>query len=155
MRIAPWFEIKSALELFRLSQAALHHDDLEALTGDIPGIAKHYITVGESGVDVGSRAWYDSAGDRIKAIVKLADLLEAYHFLVMERQMGNWYLLDHKMNVRKDIEDHISLHPEWPDFVFERCDVWMTNVENELSKAYGRKNGPTTSTEESSERGVT
>lgn len=155
INIAPWFNISSITDIFRLSQAALHHDDLEALTGDLPGIAKHYITVDESGVDVGSRVWYDSAGDRIKSIVKLADLLEAFHFLAMESQMGNWYLLEHKINVRADVVAYIRSHPEWPQFVFDQCDRWMSQIEREISKPYGRKsNGSVTGAEDGAERSV-
>ena len=155
INIAPWFGINDVLELFLLSQAALHHDDFEALTGDIPGIAKHYIAVDESGVDTGSRVWYDSAGDKVKSIVKLADLLEAFHFLAIESQMGNWYLFEHKTNVRLDVENYIKSHTEWPEFVFDYCDHWMSQAEAEISRAYGRKgNELTASAEDSLKRGV-
>jgi hypothetical protein len=152
IRIAPWFKISSALELYRLSQAALHHDDNEALTGDIPWTAKGYVKEGENGVDTGAALWYDSAGDRIKSIVKLADLLEAYHFLAMEMQTGNWYLIEHKISMRERIMEFIADH-NWDVDVSVECDKWMSMVESTLSQTYRGKHGPAASTEDGAEGG--
>jgi 5'-deoxynucleotidase YfbR-like HD superfamily hydrolase len=151
MRISPWFSIYNSLELFRLSQAALHHDDNEALTGDIPWTARDYVKKDENRIDTGAATWYNSAGDRIKAIVKLADLLEAYHFLTMEMQTGNWYLVEHKVSMRNRIMEFIS-EQGWDSKISAECDDWMSLVETTLSQTFGENRGSITSTEDSPKR---
>jgi len=87
-----WFDIRDTERLDRISQLALHHDDDEAVTGDIPSPAKHILS--EEWLDSRARLWYN-APSPLRDIVKLADLMEMYRFLVMEVLMGNRYVDDY------------------------------------------------------------
>ena len=136
MKLAPMFGITDFLGVLQLSQAALHHDDQEALTGDMPTTAKHYIEEGESGVDMPGRLWYTQASDRTREIVKLADLLEAFHFINMEIKMGNKYLIKHKAGAKARILEFAMNHPDWPTKVFDECVIWMRTMENSQSQIY-------------------
>ena len=136
IKLAPYFGIDDFEEMFELSQAALHHDDDEAVVGDIPGPAKVYIQTDEKGVDVGATAWYTDASDEFKDIVKLADMLEAYHFLAMEFNMGNSYIRSHRASLKGDIMDYIYRHPDWPDSIVEICTIWMNSIEIQISKVH-------------------
>jgi 5'-deoxynucleotidase YfbR-like HD superfamily hydrolase len=45
LRIAmQWFRISRVETLYFISQVALHHDDDESITGDIPGPSKHILS---------------------------------------------------------------------------------------------------------------
>jgi 5'-deoxynucleotidase YfbR-like HD superfamily hydrolase len=136
MRLAPLFNIDHAVEQFILSQAALHHDNKEALTGDIPSTAKGYTTIGENGVDTDPRGWYTGASDEIKAIVKLADMLEMFHFMAIEMKMGNRYIRNHKIRMQRAINKHIAKHPEWPETIHQTCRAWMAWVEVSVSETF-------------------
>ena len=81
-----WFRIANVKELHEISQLALHHDDEEAITGDIPSPAKEPKSEAEIEEDLKFVAY---------AIVKLADIMEAYWFLRMEIAMGNQYVAEH------------------------------------------------------------
>jgi 5'-deoxynucleotidase YfbR-like HD superfamily hydrolase len=116
--------------------AALHHDNKESLTGDIPSTAKGYVGVGENGVDTDPRGWYTRADDQIKAIVKLADMLEMYHFMATEMKMGNRYIRNHKVRMQRAIDKHIAKHPEWPETIHQTCRAWMAWVELSVSETF-------------------
>lgn len=136
IKLAPYFKIVDFEDLFELSQAALHHDDDEAVLGDIPGPAKAHVHTDEKGVDVGATAWYTDSSDAIKAIVKLADMLEAYHFLTMEFKLGNVYLRNHRVELRGKIFKHISNYPGWPIVLREICGDWMAATHDEASRVH-------------------
>ena len=138
VRIAPWFKLRDMCELFALSQGALHHDDVEALTGDIPTYAKYYLRENEKIVDTDAGAWYDGLPDNLKAIIKLADLLEAFNFLAIEVKMGNRYVIKHRSGLRQKIHDFIR-EQNWPTVVEAECRSWMVEAELEPSRIYGRR----------------
>ena len=77
-----WFHIEDTEKLYRISQLALHHDNLEVLSGDLPAMVKPYFAEKEFAEDHKDLVpWsYDPDPD-IRMIVKLADKLEGYHFL--------------------------------------------------------------------------
>jgi hypothetical protein len=137
IRIAPWFELH-IFELFALSQGALHHDDLEAITGDLPTTAKDYIHKSEGGVDTEAGVWYDTLPDDLKRIIKLADLMEAYHFLCLELKMGNRYVIRHKRGIKQAIVEHINQFSHWPADVGKNVHDWMVLTDTEPSKRYTR-----------------
>ena len=117
--------------LFEISQAALHHDDDEAVTGDIPSPAKMYVHT-EKWVDVQARAWYDDASPETKAIVKLADLLEAYHFLALEIRMGNMYVTNHQMGLKTRIME--LLNADWCEKIKHVVVYWMGRTDLEVGR---------------------
>jgi len=97
-----WFNIRDTERLDRISQLALHHDDDEAITGDIPSPAKHILS--EEWLDNRARLWYN-APSPLQGIVKLADLMEMYRFLVMEVLMGNRYVDDYLAGILNKMAD--------------------------------------------------
>jgi 5'-deoxynucleotidase YfbR-like HD superfamily hydrolase len=92
-----WFSVNSAESLDELTQIALHHDDDEAVTGDIPAPSKWVL--GEKYLDTTRDLWYNRDG-ALHRIVKLADKMEAFWFMVMEAKLGNQYV----KNYQKELE---------------------------------------------------
>lgn len=110
LRIAiNWFDIEDEKELYWLMRWALEHDDLEALTGDLPAMVKPYFdeeAVAMEHLDVGFDAIQPSSN--VLRIVKLADKLEGYHFLAMEMKLGNQYVANHHAEEWGIIEKYIT-----------------------------------------------
>jgi len=135
MKLAPYFGVVDFDQMFMLSQAALHHDDDEAVYGDIPSPAKAHVKTDENGVDVKATAWYDDADIELKIIVKLADMLEAYHFIAMEFHMGNYYIRHHRSSLRNAIVRFLQ-KPDCPAAVHDICLKWIAAVDTEGSKVH-------------------
>jgi len=72
---------------------ALYHDAPEAVTGDVPYSAKRKHPEIEKALRKAEDTIYKELNierrDEIKAIVKLADVLEAYHYCKAEVALGN------------------------------------------------------------------
>jgi 5'-deoxynucleotidase YfbR-like HD superfamily hydrolase len=137
-----------------LSQAALHHDDRESLTGDIPSTAKPYITIAEIEIDTVGSAWYDHADVRYREIVKLADMMEMFHFLSVECLMGNRYVSTHKNEMRLIIQNYVRKRIQWDYKIFERVNEWMALTERTLSESFRRgEHAVTESSTESTQGG--
>lgn len=105
-----WFDIKTPEDLFVLMLYAHKHDDLESLSGDIPTMAKPYFDEAAmeedhadllSGTRINPPKW-------VRDIVKLADKLEGFHFLCIERQLGNAYCQAHIENYYQEMQNFIS-----------------------------------------------
>lgn len=101
-------------DLWILSQHALHHDDLESLMGDPPTMVKPYIDEAAMKADHADLVpvrppihYY------IYAVVKLADLLEGFHFICTERKLGNRFVDAHFQNYYGEVAKHIKA--AWPD----------------------------------------
>lgn len=140
MRIARVLKITDWQHLYRLSQAALHHDDEEAIFGDRPAPAKGYVT--EDQIDVGGQAWYDGADEQTRAIVKLADIMEALHFLTLEMHMGNKYVIVHRTEMIPLIRAHLVKH-KFPDELQAAVATWIKDLETTVSQKFERgKDGP-------------
>lgn len=136
VRIAQkWFDIEDNDHLFHISQYALHHDDMEAITGDIPSPAKRYVTVAEKSIDTKIDPWYNRATGEVKAIVKLADMMESYRFLVSELNMGNEYIRRHAEATSTEMFAHIA-KSNWKDEILEWCDQWAFETRAEGSSIY-------------------
>ena len=124
-----WLNIS---ELDAISQAALHHDDEESLTGDIPSPAKKKL-MGEKYLDGAAGGWYNG-DDRVRAIVKLADLMEAFWFLSMEMQMGNRYVVQHHQDMAQQMFDHGA---QFGDEVKSRLNEWVASMKFMRSETHG------------------
>jgi 5'-deoxynucleotidase YfbR-like HD superfamily hydrolase len=101
VRIAKeWLDFNDDLVLFEISQYALHHDDFEAVSGDVPSTVKRYFNG-----KLAEREHEDIIPIRsdppssIKNVVKLADRLEWYWFLTMESALGNKYIEDYRLEL--------------------------------------------------------
>lgn len=115
VRIAKaWFNITDETALFRIAKFAHHHDDHEALTGDLPTMVKPYFdeeAFEKDHIDLLPLP-PPLLNNPIQNIVKLADMLEGYHFLCMEKTLGNSYLDEHLEHEGPRIIAFI--HATWP-----------------------------------------
>ena len=125
-----WMGIKDPTIIFSISQYALHHDDDEALTGDIPSTAKSFVQV--SRVDE-VRHWAKNSDDVIR-IVKLADLLEAVWFLLMERKLGNHYIAKHLEACQSKVISYAI--SKFDKEIVNQCSQLMDRWEEEESLRY-------------------
>jgi len=96
LRIAArWFGYDEHM-MFLVMEEAHHHEDLEALTGDLPTMVKPYFDEARMERDHSDLITpRNSDKDEVFKIVKLADKLEGYHFLCIENQLGNRYITAH------------------------------------------------------------
>ncbi|QIG66091.1 dATP triphosphohydrolase [Ochrobactrum phage vB_OspP_OH] len=91
-----WFGVRCGEEMLDISQYALHHDDFEAISGDLPTMVKPYFDEAAFENDHADLIKIpDPCYNNTKSIVKLADMLEGYRFLCMEITLGNKYAHDH------------------------------------------------------------
>lgn len=97
VRIAlEWFFLSDRLDILDVMLWAHNHDNLEAIMGDPPTMVKPYINE-----DAMAEDHEDLVPNRrpstmlIKNIVKLADMLEGFHFICQEMKMGNTYVENH------------------------------------------------------------
>lgn len=95
-----WLEITDVVRLYNISQLALHHDNDEAITGDLPSPSKWVLS--EEWVDEHSGLWYNRDSPE-REIVKLADKMEAYWFLSMERKLGNQYIEGYLQEIHRKV----------------------------------------------------
>lgn len=96
MRIArEWFSITDNGMLLEIAEYSHEHDNLEALSGDINTMAKAYFDEAAMAEDHADLIPIYTPFNMVKQIVKLADMLEGYHFLCIEMTMGNSYVERH------------------------------------------------------------
>lgn len=113
MRLSAWFNVTHD-EFSALMFWAHHHDDLEAIMGDPPTMVKPYINEADMAIDHADLIpTFMPLNDTVKNIVKLADMLEGFHFICMERLLGNQYVENHFENYFGEISGFIR--QAWPD----------------------------------------
>lgn len=86
-----WFHL-SELEITQISQAALRHDELEAITNDPPSIIKDCVDeprLAERYRDLFRTPVTFLNYELNTKIVKIADKIDALFFLYMEKSLGN------------------------------------------------------------------
>ena len=128
-----WFHIEPESEtMWRISQWALHHDDDEAYTGDIPTTAKKWVT--KTPVDQIGEKMIHQNDDQVKWIVKLADMMEAYWFLSRELRMGNKYVQVHHLELGQNTDEYA--HSHFDDDIARHVSNWMIRVRTEVSQSY-------------------
>lgn len=97
MRIASeWFDIHDRRMIFEIMFWAHHHEDLEAISGDFPSMVKPYFdedAMASEHADV--LVSHRPLNSDVRAIVKLADMLDSWWFLCVEAKLGNAYLAHH------------------------------------------------------------
>lgn len=120
---------------------AHHHDDLEAVSGDLPTMVKPYLDekgLAEDHDDlIANRQPYDIF---VKGIVKLADMLEGFHFICIERQLGNNYVVNHYSHYFDEIRDGcLKLFPERPDLFEVHVHPLMIAFSTETSTRHSKR----------------
>lgn len=133
VRIAQhWFSQSMPDALWLIAAWAHHHDDDEALSGDIPTMVKPYfdgIAFAQDHDDlVKLRA---PGGDWVRNIVKLADLLEGFHFVATEKKLGNRFVDAHFYNYFNEVSSFIL--DRWPDD-YERLWDEARSVMNDMAE---------------------
>jgi 5'-deoxynucleotidase YfbR-like HD superfamily hydrolase len=120
---------------------AHHHEDLESISGDLPTMIKPYFDEDAMAEDhaelIKPREPYD---DYVRKIVKLADMIERYHFLSMERKLGNEFVINHWNKQIYEITAYIK--KEWPNewSLFDSlCRDWMIDVASSNSTRHSRR----------------
>ena len=116
IRIArDWFDNTEPVELFEISQYALHHDDFEAVSGDIASTVKRYFDEEKAEIehaDIIPKLKQPHV--YVRNIVKLADRLEWFWFLTMEMALGNRYVEEYRTELYGIIHqftlDHFAPH---------------------------------------------
>jgi|GEM_PF-2238654 len=102
-----WFGILKIEELYAISQHSLNHDNLEAVMGDPPTMVKPYIDETAMAHDHQDLIPVSIIRDDLRRIVKLADLLEGYHFICVERLLGNRFVENHFKNYDIEIDNYV------------------------------------------------
>jgi 5'-deoxynucleotidase YfbR-like HD superfamily hydrolase len=126
-----WLGITDSSKLDRISQIALHHDDDEAVTGDLPSPAKNILS--EKYLDAHRELWYNIESPEHN-IVKLADKMEAYWFLAMEYKLGNTYVEEY----RQELEAKVVKYAEgWGYRVVDLARGWIRRVDLLRGKTHG------------------
>jgi 5'-deoxynucleotidase YfbR-like HD superfamily hydrolase len=120
---------------------AHRHDDLEALMGDPPTMVKPYFNEAQMAADhddmIPDKGPYD---DYVRKIVKLADLLEGFHFICVERLLGNRYVENHFLNYFIEVRDHIDRNwPENPGPINNFAEDLMRDMETSISVRHSRR----------------
>lgn len=90
-----WFGWTDPTWLLELKEWAHNHDNLESVMGDPPTMVKPYIDEGAMADDHKDLVPLISPPQQVKNIVKLADMLEGFHFICQELKMGNTYVENH------------------------------------------------------------
>ena len=97
VRIAKgWFGVEDEASLFVVMWFAHRHEDFEALSGDFPTMVKPYFD--EAAFEKEHRDIIPhivDGGQWVRNVVKLADMLDAWNFLCVERALGNRYINYH------------------------------------------------------------
>lgn len=111
LRIAKaWWGIHNPSLELAIIKWAHHHDDIEALMGDPPTMVKPYIDEKAMEEDHADIIPVNNPDSLVRAIVKLADILEGFRFICMERKLGNSYLENHYSNYYVEVANHLNKH---------------------------------------------
>lgn len=134
-----WFGIYNWEDLYKISQHALHHDDLEAVMGDPPTMVKPYIdeeAMVEDHIDLIPRS---DVPEYLRRIVKLADLLEGYHFICVERLLGNRFVENHFKAYHEEIKGYVISAFGVPRLFDIQVVPLMKSMANDISERHSKR----------------
>lgn len=138
-----WFDVDDPAELLDIIEYAHHHDDFESLMGDPPSMIKPYIdeTAFEREHQSLIKSYKPAAHDQCKQIVKLADMLEGYHFLCIENSLGNKYAAEHLNHEPKRIRNYVISvwQPSADSMLLENVNATMAAMFNEHSTRFSMR----------------
>lgn len=107
IRIAKlWFGIDNAATKWEIAKWAHHHDDLEAISNDLPTMVKPYFDEDAMAEEHADLIQMRTPSELVRKIVKLADKLEGFNFLAMEMALGNAYVEAHYLNYFDEIRTY-------------------------------------------------
>lgn len=127
--------------LLAIREQAHTHDDLEAIMGDPPTMVKPYLDEVNMARDHADLIPEHRCPEfLVAAIVKLADLLEGFHFVCMERKLGNGYVDNHYQNYFKEIQDFcFKAWPDAPEFFVLKVEPVMLDMSHQISTRHSRR----------------
>ena len=132
-----WFRITDPITILQIANWASHHDDFEALTGDLPTMVKPYFDEATMAMDHRDILAIDGpATEEVKMVVKLADMMEGYHFLVMEKRLGNDYCMNHLIAEGPRIREYIR---ENCPKVLDKFVLWADWISNSRSTRFSKR----------------
>lgn len=137
-----WFGISDFDELYLISQWALHHDDLEAVTGDVQSPVKPLFDEATA-EKLYPEVPVDYPKQWIKDIVKLADIMEWVVFALYEQSLGNKFIDDfvdhHCKHVQQFAQDQFSRH--YGDIIARKIADWVFQMRKNPPKLrdFGRR----------------
>lgn len=119
--------------------SALHHDDLEVISGDLPAMVKPYLDEESMQSDHSDLVRPYVSNPLVHDVVKLADKLEGYHFLAMEIKLGNTYASQHHREEWGIIQKLVT--SKWPknEDLLIQVMVFMQDCNNELSQRHSKR----------------
>jgi 5'-deoxynucleotidase YfbR-like HD superfamily hydrolase len=120
-----WFNIHDTATLYAILGWAHEHDNLESLMGDPPTMVKPYINEELMAADHADLIPnYKPESEQVRNIVKLADMLEGYHFICMEMALGNTFVSNHFDNYFTEIQGFVA--DKWPN------NKWLSDKVHDL-----------------------
>lgn len=107
-----WYAVNTPADLYYLVRYALNHDAYEAMTSDIPSYMKRYVMVNDA--EIGFADMFENTevgldtryAELFRAIVKMADFIDAAIFLRMEISHGNLTV----RSLLRDLESRFKLY---------------------------------------------
>ena len=104
----PVYKLDRAGDFEAVMYYALIHDEMEALTGDLPSPATNYIPDKSKKYEQEHNIGAANVDGDLKLILKVADLLEAYLFVNEDQKLGNQNLGEIEANIYQRL--HIALN---------------------------------------------
>lgn len=89
---------------------SLYHDQVEAVIGDPPKMAKEYYDESRAEGDYARELLQFQPSEFVRMVVKMADYIEAIMFLDTETMMGNTAVYIHRRWLREEYEKYLNNH---------------------------------------------
>jgi 5'-deoxynucleotidase YfbR-like HD superfamily hydrolase len=134
-----WFGWEDATWLLGIKEWAHNHDNLESVMGDPPTMVKPYINEDAMAEDHADLVPLMSPPKEVRDIVKLADMLEGFHFICQEMKMGNVYVETHYNNYFQEIGDYVRATFKDPELLYPLLKDLMVSMSEEKSTRFSKR----------------